>query len=40
MKVGAVLYSIGIPKESIVEYGTSLKANKFLLVANLTGEVV
>jgi uncharacterized membrane protein len=38
--VGAALYSIGIPKDSIVKYETSLKANKFLLVAHGTGEEV
>ena len=31
--VGAGLYSIGIPKESILQYETSLKAGKFMLVA-------
>lgn len=38
--VGAALYSIGIPKDSIIKYETSLKANKFLLVAHGTGEEV
>ncbi len=38
--VGAALYGIGIPKDSIVKYETSLKANKFLLVAHGTGEEV
>ena len=32
--VGAGLYSIGIPKDSILKYETSLKSNKFLLVAH------
>jgi uncharacterized membrane protein len=36
--VGAALYSIGIPKDSVVKYETSLKSNKFLLVAHGTGE--
>ncbi len=36
--VGAALYGIGIPKDSIVKYETSLKANKFLLVAHGTAE--
>jgi uncharacterized membrane protein len=36
--VGAALYGIGIPKDSIVKYETSLKSNKFLLVAHGTGE--
>jgi hypothetical protein len=30
--VGAGLYSIGIPKDSIVEYETALKTDRFLLV--------
>jgi uncharacterized membrane protein len=30
--IGAALYGIGIPKDSIVLYETSLKANKFLLI--------
>ncbi|HUV67446.1 MAG TPA: hypothetical protein VMW24_26380 [Sedimentisphaerales bacterium] len=34
--VGAVLYSIGIPKDSILKYETSLKSNKFLVVAHGT----
>ncbi|GBE04428.1 MAG TPA: DUF1269 domain-containing protein [Nitrospirae bacterium] len=38
--VGAGLYSIGIPKDSILKYETSLKSNKFLLVAHGTGEEV
>jgi uncharacterized membrane protein len=29
---GAGLYSIGIPKDSVIEYETALKTNKFLLV--------
>ena len=37
---GAALYSIGIPKDSVVKYETSLKANKFLLVAHGTREQV
>ena len=38
--LGAGLYGIGIPKDSVVEYETALKANKFLLVAHGTvGEV-
>jgi len=32
--VGAGLYSIGIPEKSILEYETSLKAGKFMLVAH------
>jgi len=38
--VGAALYSIGIPKDSILKYETSLKANKFLLVVHGTVEEV
>jgi uncharacterized membrane protein len=34
--VGAALYSIGIPKDSILKYETSLKGNKFLVVAHGT----
>jgi uncharacterized membrane protein len=32
--VGAALYSIGIPKDSIIKYETSLKSNKFIVVAH------
>ncbi len=38
--VGAALFSIGIPKDSIVKYETSLKSNKFLLIAHGTIEEV
>lgn len=31
--LGAALYSIGMPKDSIVEYGTSMKAGEFVLIA-------
>jgi len=34
--VGGALYSIGIPKDSIIKYEGSLKANKFLVVAHGT----
>ena len=38
--IGAGLYSIGIPKDSILRYEVALKANKFLLVGHGTaGEV-
>jgi hypothetical protein len=30
--LGAGLYSIGIPKDSILEYETAIKAEKFVLV--------
>jgi hypothetical protein len=32
--VGAGLYSIGIPKDSILKYETALKTEKFLLIAH------
>src|SRR6204780_199562 len=32
--VGAGLYSIGIPKDSVLRYETALKTDKFLLVAH------
>ncbi|MCJ7615403.1 MAG: DUF1269 domain-containing protein [Desulfobacterales bacterium] len=38
--VGAAMYSIGIPKDSILKYETSLKANKFLLIVHGTTEEV
>ena len=38
--LGAGLFSIGIPKDSVVEYETALKADKFLLIAHGTEEEV
>jgi hypothetical protein len=38
--LGAGLYSIGIPKESVLRYETLLRAGKFLLVVHGTGEEV
>ena len=38
--VGAVLYSIGIPEDSIPKYETSLESNKFLVVAHGTTEEI
>ena len=38
--LGAALYSMGIPKNSIVTYETALKSDKFLLVAHGTAEEV
>jgi uncharacterized membrane protein len=38
--VGAGLYGIGIPKDSIVEYEMALKTDKFLLMAHGTAEEV
>jgi hypothetical protein len=35
--LGAGLYSIGIPKDSVVKYEAALKADKFLLLAHGTG---
>ena len=38
--VGAALYSIGIPKDSILKYENSLKLNKFLVIVHGTaGEI-
>ena len=38
--IGAGLYSIGIPKDSILQYEVALKSDKFLLLAHGTaGEV-
>ena len=36
--LGAALYSIGIPKDSILKYETDVKANKFLLVVHGTAD--
>jgi len=38
--LGAGLFNLGIPKDSIVKYEASLKAGKFLLVAHGTAEEV
>ena len=38
--LGAGLYSIGIPTDSIVEYETALKADKFLVMAHGTADEV
>ena len=38
--IGAALYGMGIPKDSVLKYETSLKSNKFLLVAHGTREEV
>jgi hypothetical protein len=37
---GAALYSIGIPKDSILTYETALKADRFLLIAHGTATEV
>jgi len=36
--LGAALYSIGIPKDSIIQYETALKADSFLVMAHGTTE--
>jgi hypothetical protein len=38
--LGAGLYSIGIPKDSIIRYEEALKADKFVLVAHGTSDEV
>jgi uncharacterized membrane protein len=38
--VGAGLYSVGIPKDSVVRYETELKASNFLLVAHGAAEEI
>ena len=38
--VGAGLYSIGIPKDSVVKYETALKSDQFLLMAHGTADEV
>jgi hypothetical protein len=38
--LGAGLFSLGIPKDSVVKYETSLKAGKFLLIAHGTADEV
>src|ERR1035441_434805 len=38
--IGAGLYSIGIPKDSIVEYETAIKSDKFLVLAHGTADEV
>lgn len=38
--LGAGLYSIGIPKDSILKYETALKADHFVVVAHGTVEQV
>jgi len=38
--LGAALYSIGIPKNSVIQYETDLKADSFLVMAHGTAEEV
>jgi hypothetical protein len=36
--VGAALYSIGLPKDSVIQYDADVKADKFLVVAHGAAE--
>jgi hypothetical protein len=36
--LGAALYSIGVPKDSVLEYETALKADSFLVMAHGTAD--
>jgi hypothetical protein len=36
--LGAGLYSIGIPKDSVMQYETALKSAKFLVIAHGTAD--
>ncbi len=38
--LGAALYSIGIPKDTIMQYETALKSDKFLVIAHGTADEV
>lgn len=38
--IGAGLYSVGVPKDSILKYEVALKTNNFLLVAHGTADEV
>jgi uncharacterized membrane protein len=38
--LGAALYGIGIPKDSIMQYETALKSDKFLVIAHGTSDEV
>ena len=38
--IGAGLYSIGIPKDSVLKYETAIKGDKFLLLAHGTADEV
>jgi uncharacterized membrane protein len=38
--LGAALYSVGIPKDSVLKYETALKADKFLVIAHGTVDEV
>ena len=36
--LGAAMYSIGVPKESVIQYETALKADEFLVTAHGTAD--
>lgn len=38
--LGAALFNLGVPKDSVVQYETALKADKFLVVAHGTPEEI
>jgi hypothetical protein len=38
--IGAALFSIGIPKDSVLKYDVALKANQFLLVGHGTADEI
>jgi hypothetical protein len=38
--LGAALFSIGIPKNSVIQYETALKADNFLVMAHGTAEEI
>ena len=36
--IGAAVYSLGIPKDSVIEYETAIKGGKFVVIAHGTAE--
>ena len=38
--IGAALYSLGIPKDSVINYETAIKAGKFVVIAHGTADEV
>jgi hypothetical protein len=38
--IGAAIYSMGVPKDSVIEYEADMKADKFLVMAHGTAEEV
>ena len=38
--LGAGLYGIGIPKDSVIQYETAIKSDKFLVIAHGTADEV